>query len=443
MDSKENPEEPSLSDVVKFLRNMDQTLNSKVDSVKSDLEKSISDQATNIEQSLRSSIDAAILPVTKRQEEFEIKQTKRQDEFEVKSDERIKKLEDTIASLCEARHGKAIPSTKGLTPVSCIPPPQSYQAVLSSLPPAPPCPATSNTTEHNAAVADLICDARRVIGIGPIYQSHLEQFGQVEHEEAVRLAAIEAMRYELNIKENEVKDIDIENTFLPVRAPKFPRVYIRFYKQEHADLCLRIAKTLKNRDTKVFRYFPRQFQARVRALEEVAYPMRKETNPGFKTEVVYTANDVQLLVCPRGLTRYQPHPVHDLPPIDMTPFRSPPPGRSSHKRMRSGTASPEIIAKSSRLQSPEIDHHDQEHVNVNPGEIPQAIPVPTNPGGTDQPPYHDQEHVDGNPGKVPPPLPILPDLGGYSSMEVISPRTGKVFFNLNEPVNLRRQTGNF
>ena len=62
MDSKENPEEPSLSDVVKFLRNMDQTLNSKVDSVKSDLEKSISDQATNIEQSLRSSIDAAILP---------------------------------------------------------------------------------------------------------------------------------------------------------------------------------------------------------------------------------------------------------------------------------------------------------------------------------------------------------------------------------------------
>ena len=448
MDSKENPAEPSLSDVVKLLQNMDKTLNSKVDSVKSDLEKSISDQATNIEQTLKRSIDEAILPISKRQDEFENKSDERFKELDIKNNERFKKLEETMASLCDSRDGKNIPRNREPTPtppMSFPPPAQSYQAVLSSLPRAP-CPASDTPTEHSAAIADLITDARRVIGIGPIYQSHLEQFGQIEQDQAIRLAAIEALRYELNIKENEVADNDIENTFLPARAPKFPRVYIRFYKQEHADLCLRIAKTLKNRDTKVFRYFPRQFQARVRALEEVAYPMRKETSPGYKTEVVFTTNDVQLLVCPRGLTRYQPHHVPDLPPIDMTPFRSPPPGRPSHKRIRSDTPSPEISAKSSRLKSPEIDQHPdhvKDHVDANLDKAPAPLPLLPTHGEIGQHPTDVQEHADINLDSVPPPIPTLPDLGGYSSMEVFSPRTGKAFFNLNEPVNLRRQTGNF
>jgi hypothetical protein len=159
----------------------------------------------------------------------------------------------------------------------------------------------------------------------------------------------------LNIKEHEVKDGDIASTFLLSNPSlKIPRVYIRFYKQEHADLCPKLAKGLKNPKIKVFRYFPRQLKARVMALEEVAYPLRKTSNPGYKTEVVYSHNDVQLLICPRGQARYYPHCVANLPPIDMGPVRSPPPGRPRHnkRKNRSDSTSPIGVTKSSRRMSP-------------------------------------------------------------------------------------------
>ena len=119
-----------------------------------------------------------------------------------------------------------------------------------------------------------------------MYQYHYDKFGDIEPEEAIRLAAIEALRLELNVRESEISEDDIANTFLPVRPTKVPRVYIRFHKQEHADLCLRLAKSLRDSDVKIFRYFPRQFQARVRALENAAYTLRKTSVPKYKTEVV-------------------------------------------------------------------------------------------------------------------------------------------------------------
>ena len=419
--------EPSLSDIMRSLSNIDKKIEKEVNSIKNDLGKSISDQVNTLENSLKRSIDDAVAPIAKRQ-----------DELELKSDERFKKLEDTVQNLSKC-YDEVIAATKSSTtdPSFSTPHPspawpQTYAEATRFLPPSDSaCPASvSNTvsaTGDSSAIADLIEAARKVIGIGPVFQSDFDHFSRDNPDDAVRLAAIEALRCDLNIKEEEIKDDDIENTFLPPKATKVPRVYVRFFKQEHADLCLRAAKTLKNSETKVFRYFPRQFQARVRALEEVAYPMRKQQDPGYKTEVVYTATDVQLLVCPRGLTRYQPYHVTHLPPIDMAPIRSPPPGRPRHKRNRSGTPSPEAPSKSTRYQPP----------------------TPPNNESEDPPHGQSDKHPDPDPvktsfpDKTPPPLSALPDLGGVSSMEVTSPRTGRVSFNFQDPVNLRRQSGNF
>ena len=341
--------EPSLSDVMRSLGNIDRKIESEVNNLRNDIGKSISDQVSTLENSFKRSIDDAIAPIAKRQDEFE----KRQDEFEIKSDVRYKKLEDTVESL--SRRCEEVIATKSSTANHSSstpkPGPQTY-AKASRFPPpgnsaCPPSSSSTDTGEYpgtvtgvSSAITDLIRDARKVIGIGPVSQSDFDHFSRDDPDNAVRLAAIEALRCDLNIKDHEIRDEDIETTFLPPKATKVPRVYIRFYKQEHADLCLQAAKALKNSETKVFRYFPRQFQARVRALEEVAYPMRKQQDPGYKTEVVFTATDVQLLVCPRGLTRYLPYHVPHLPPIDMAPIRSPPPGRARHKRNRSGTPSP-------------------------------------------------------------------------------------------------------
>ena len=435
--------EPSLSDIMRSLNNIDKKIENEVNSLRTDLGKSISDQVATLESSFKRSIDDAIIPIAKRQDDMEIKSDKRFKVMEEKIDKRFKVLEHTVQSLSNSL--SEVIATKSSTnnqssstphqyqtwpqtyaEASCLPPP-SHPACLTS-----PSNSDTSTTGESSAIAELIGEARRVIGIGPVSQMDIDYFARDNPEDAVRLAAIEALRCDLNIKEDEIKDVDIENTFLPPKATKIPRVYVRFYKQEHADLCLKAAKSLKNSETKVFRYFPRQFQARVRALEEVAYPMRKQQDPGYKTEVVFTATDVQLLVCPRGLTRYQPYQVPHLPPIDMAPIRSPPPGRQRHKRNRSGTPSPEAPSKSTRYQPPTPPNKEPENCSVGQSdkhpEVTRADVVPANLSPPD---------------KTLPTLTALPDLGGVASMEVISPRTGRLSFNFQDPVNLRRQSGNF
>ena len=171
--------------------------------------------------------------------------------------------------------------------------------------------------------------------------------------------------------------------------------------------------------------------------------MRK-TVPGYKTEVVFSHDDVQLIICPRGQARYYPYHVTDLPPIDMTPLRSPPPGRARHKRTRSGSLSPQVERKSSRHNSPtkssatdvevvdnttnqsvhNVDPTAEEHGNENPADVVTASPE------TNIPPIRSS-------------MPQFLDLGEYSNMQIASPLTGKVSFDFKEPVNLRRQSLNF
>lgn len=384
-------EELSLKDIAKMLS----VVNDKIDTNKAELGKSINDHAANIEITLKRSIDKVVGPVSKRVEELE-----------AKSDERFKLLEKTVANLSEL-----ISVNNDQNPKQSSSATTGYNVPVHTAPTSQPGILPVQPSQSSPAIMELIAEARTIMGIGPVESSDFEYFGQPNPDDNIRLAAIEALRDELNIKENEIKDSDIASTFLPPFSPKIPRVYIKFFKQEHADLCFRAAKGLKDPKIKVFRYFPRQFQARVRALEEVAYPMRKSSNPKYKTEVVYTATDVQLLICPKGQSRYYPHPVPDLPPIDMAPARSPPPGRQRHcKRNRSDDTSPQINKKNSRQESP----------------LPSDKDQLLSPLSDSRPPV----------------INIPQDLGSYSSMEVISPLTGKVSFDFKQPVNLRRQSLN-
>ena len=432
--------EPSMSDLARMIEALDDKLDNKVESVKSDLTKSINDQADHFKKTLKNTIDEVVEPIGKRQ-----------DEYEDKSDQRFARLEASVANLTDLitqpKAANHLPHT-----LSCeephafppLPPPAGSVRPPTSpfLRPPPTTPGqgppnTSDTIGTNSAITELIAEARTVIGIGPIDKSDIDYFGQGDSEKGIRLAAIEALREELNIKEYEIADPDIASTFLPKGAPRIPRVYIKFHKLEHANLCLKLAKTLQNPDIKVFRYFPRQFQDRVRALEDVAYPLRKTSNPPYKTEVVYTDSDVQLLVCPKGQARYYPYYVSDLPPFDMTPTRSPPPGRQRHdrhnKRNRSDSSSPDISRKSVRQISP------MKPASVN--DLDSSVSVhPTTAAAL-------KENVQTEPSSHPPtlPLPIVNpalDLGDFIDNQVVSPMTGKVRFNFDQPINKRRQSLN-
>ena len=443
MCDEEKEPEPSMSDIAKMIAAIDKKLDTKVEGVKNDLTKAISDQAVHFHKTLRNTIDESIEPISKKQEEMKEKSDERFANLEAKSDERFANLEATVANLTDLV--KKSNTTIGTGTISQnendFPalPPRASTAHPSASPSA--IPASKPAQGQDPAITELIADARTVIGIGPIDKTDFEHFGQANVETAIRMAAIEALRLELNIKDHEIGDNDIASTFLPKGEPKIPRVYIKFHQQQHAELCLRLAKGLKNPEIKVFRYFPRQLQSRVRALENVAYPLRKFSNPPFKTEVVYTDSDVQLLVCPKGQVRYYPYCVTDLPPIDMAPIRSPPPGRQRrNKRNRSDSSSPELSRKSVRKASPN---------KVSDVEVDTSVTMLPTPASGLPTAVNDDDSIGTTPSSRPPPLslpcpnPALDlDLGDFIDNQVVSPMTGKVKFNLNQPVNKRRMSLN-
>ena len=454
MDDKSK--EPSMTDLARLIRDLDDKLDNKVESVKSDLTKSINDQAAYFKKTIKDTIDEVVEPISKRQDVYEEKSDERFKKLEEKSDERYKNLEATVAGLTDlvkqSNSVKHMPNTISYTDFHAFPPlPPPTSSAPTPVSPSPrPASASAQgppsiSEPASSAIKDLIAEARTVIGIGPIDKSDIEHFGQADTEKGIRLAAIEALREELNIKEYEIADPDIASTFLPKGEPRIPRVYIKFHKQEHANLCLKLAKTLQNPDIKVFRYFPRQFQDRVRALENIAYPLRKSSTPPYKTEVVYTESDVQLLVCPKGQARYYPYHVTDLPPVDMAPTRSPPPGRQrqdrNNKRNRSDSSSPEVSRKSVRQTSPVISASEKG--------LDDSVPVlPTTATGLQAMNGSIDENVQTEPSCHPPTL-ALPtvnpalDLGDFIDNQVVSPMTGRVKFRFDGPVNMRRQSLNY
>ena len=97
-------------------------------------------------------------------------------------------------------------------------------------------------------------------------------------------------------------------------------------------------------EIRISQYFPRQFNARAKALGSIAYKLRK-SNPPLKTSIEYTNDDLILHTCPRGQYIYSVYNVDDLPPVDFTSSRSPPSGRTNNKRNRSSSHSPPVESK--------------------------------------------------------------------------------------------------
>ena len=185
-------------------------------------------------------------------------------------------------------------------------------------------------------------------------------------------------------------------------------------------MCLKLARSLRKPEIKVTRYFPRQFNARAKALGNIAYNFRK-ADPPLKTSIEYTNDDVILLTSPRGQYIYTLHNVEDLPPVDFTPLRSPPTGRSN-KRNRSNSHSPLVENKKDRIRSP---------TNINQESI--CLLETLNNNSSIQTGTSEASCL--NPIK---------DIGLFSGVEASSPTTGRVFFDLSDnPSISRRMSLNF
>ena len=114
---------------------------------------------------------------------------------------------------------------------------------------------------------------------------------------------------------------------------------------------MNVTRSSNKLELNIVLYIPKQMQHRFKALKNEEYRLRKHTVPLHKTRVEYTEEDIILLACPIGYFRYEQHSVHGLPPFNLAPTRTPPPGRKlKSKRGRSDSRSPnDVLRKKERI----------------------------------------------------------------------------------------------
>ena len=142
-----------------------------------------------------------------------------------------------------------------------------------------------------------------------------------------------------------MKDEDIVQVF-PADDPNLQRVYVQFSHYTHADFCMSITRQLRKPKSKldVALFVPREIKARFNVVSHEAWLLRKRTTPPLKTRIEYSEDDILLFTCPDDHWQYFLHQVPNLPPVNLAPVRTPPPGRKT-KRPRSDSSSPKIVEK--------------------------------------------------------------------------------------------------
>ena len=325
----------------------------------------------------------------------------RQEAFETKSDKRMTIIENKMDELQAFMMQPSNPPI-----VSSHPPPDSRVS---------PAARESSASDQNAtAISSIINYARTIVGFSPVTPQHLRNVTANSREDALKLLAIEFLRDELNVKEDEIGEDDIVKVFTSYgKDDDFTHIYVQLTKAADASWCLHLGRTvLKDKDSKVFLYIPRQFFARFKTLDDIAYKKRRE---GFKTRIDFTDTDIVLLTSPRGQYKFTQLVVPGLPPVDLTPDRTPPKGRKQTKRPRSLNSPPnnDLAKKVDMRESPSSkDDHSK--------------------AGRD-----DEEH-----GAA---AVVAADVGRFQSMETSSPGVGRMLFNFEQSdlSNSRRASLNF
>ena len=204
-------------------------------------------------------------------------------------------------------------------------------------------PRTQEITGDLEAIKKIVSNARTILGIGPITAKDIENASGTSPPDKLCQAAIEFLREEIGVRENEVSDEDIIETFA-ADNPDLHRVYVKFRNFEQAELCLNLTRKLRKPELNVVLYIPKEMKERFSALKNEDYRLRKQTIPKRRTRIEYSETDLVLYICPVGHFRFLQHCVPDLPPVNLGPDRTPPPGRKS-KRPRSDNSPPEANDK--------------------------------------------------------------------------------------------------
>ena len=69
----------------------------------------------------------------------------------------------------------------------------------------------------NPAIVNIVSHAKCIVGIAPVTPAHVEKQCVATDEDPLMKAVIEYLREELNVRDSEISECDIERIFLPFK----------------------------------------------------------------------------------------------------------------------------------------------------------------------------------------------------------------------------------
>ena len=183
---------------------------------------------------------------------------------------------------------------------------------------------------------DMCASARRIIGFTPIeprmLDMQVQSYGARNMEEAKLMEIKSYLKCEMRMSQSEIKKLDIIKVFLLAKQ-EWNVLYVELGSDSQVDMVMSHTRYMVKKDHRVVRWYPKQMYERYRAVEAIAYNMRKNQN--LKTRVKVGSRDIELSTREEGCSYWRKQVLPDsLPGFDMQETRSPltsspPPGRPS------------------------------------------------------------------------------------------------------------------
>ena len=160
---------------------------------------------------------------------------------------------------------------------------------------------------------EMCAAARRVIGFTPIEPRMLElqiqSFGAKDLEEAKRMEIESYLKCEMKMKPSDIQKLDIVRIFSPAKED-WNVLYVEFGSDYQVDMVFSHTRNMAaKQDHRVVRWYPRQMYERYRAVEYIAYDLRRRLK--LKTRVKIGRSDIELNTREAASTVWRRHVLPD------------------------------------------------------------------------------------------------------------------------------------
>ena len=216
-----------------------------------------------------------------------------------------------------------------------------------------------STEDCNRRIEEMCAAGRRVVGFTPIEPRMLDlqirSYGARNMEEAMLMEIKSYLKCEMKVQPSEIEKLDTVRIFHPAKE-NWNVLYVEFGNEYQVDKLFSYTRGMVKQDHRVVRWYPRQMYDRYRAVESIAYEIRKKMS--HKTRVKIGRKDIELSTRETGSTFWKRQALPDnLPTFDLNSSSgpatssSPPPGRPGRSQIYPTLPSMEVAAASLDRQS--------------------------------------------------------------------------------------------